>query len=136
MTGSEVTFLLVEDDPIDAMMFRRVLDKSEVDAEFHHCTDGAAALDTLRALGAKNIVVFLDLNMPGVNGHDFLDELRADPALKRVIVFVLTSSEHQRDVELAYDKNVAGYFNKDNISKVLEIAVPYVSHVCFPSVGS
>jgi DNA-binding NarL/FixJ family response regulator len=69
--------------------------------------------------GMNDVLVFLDLNMPGMNGHEFLAELRADAELQRTIVFVLTTSDHDRDIQRAYEQNVAGYFLKSEIDSLI-----------------
>jgi CheY-like chemotaxis protein len=57
-------------------------------------------------------IVLLDINMPGMNGHEFLRELRGDPALRHLPVIVLTTSNDERDRFEAYDVGVAGYLLK------------------------
>ena len=79
--------------------------------------DGLEALAVLRGdegpapVNRPNIIV-LDLNMPRMSGIEFLDQLRADPALHDLIVFVLTTSDAPRDKREAYQRNVAGYLVK------------------------
>ena len=57
-------------------------------------------------------IVLLDLNMPRLNGIEFLQEVRADPELSSIPVIVLTTSNDDRDKVMAYDMNVAGYLLK------------------------
>ena len=76
--------LLVEDDEIDAEAFRRLVTKRfSFCRNLHHCTDGAAALEFLSQHDFSSqsvpMVIALDLNMPGMNGISFLQELRASP---------------------------------------------------------
>ncbi|MCC9656498.1 response regulator [Rhodopirellula halodulae] len=142
MTDEETrrpTFLLIEDDAVDVEAFRRAVKRNQVDCELVHASDGRAALEKLREMvdGNENVGVlaFLDLNMPGLNGHEFLAEVRRDDSLKRLAVFVVTTSRHKRDIALAYDKNVAGYFEKDDLNSVLEMARHFAGRLVFPTLG-
>ena len=132
-------FLLIEDDAVDAEAFRRAVKRHQVDCELVHASGGAEALEKLRSMVDENedvgILAFLDLNMPGLNGHEFLTEVRRDESLKRLTVFVVTTSRHKRDIALAYDKNVAGYFEKDDLASVLEIARQFAGRLVFPTLG-
>ncbi len=133
------TFLLIEDDAVDAEAFRRAVKRNQVDCELVHASDGGEALEKLRTMVDENddigVLAFLDLNMPGLNGHEFLAEVRRDESLKRLAVFVVTTSRHKRDIALAYDKNVAGYFEKDDLASVLEIARQFAGRLVFPTLG-
>ncbi|PHQ31713.1 response regulator [Rhodopirellula bahusiensis] len=133
------TFLLIEDDAVDAEAFRRAVKRNHVDCELVHASDGGEALQKLRDMVDENddigVLAFLDLNMPGLNGHEFLAEVRRDESLKRLAVFVVTTSRHKRDIALAYDKNVAGYFEKDDLASVLEIARQFAGRLVFPTLG-
>ena len=97
MSGQTLSFLLVEDDELDVESFRRALCRHDVDAQIQVARDGSAALNVLReTLHSRDVsetLVVLDLNMPGMNGHEFLEELREDIELRNAIVFVLTSSD-------------------------------------------
>lgn len=135
MSDDNAVILLVEDDPIDVQLFQRELARVEIEATVQHASDGGKALEILRGARPERLVVVLDLNMPGLNGHDFLEAVRDDPSLHRSIVFVLTSSAHPRDVELAYDQHVAGYFNKADIKVVMAALEPYLRTVSFPPAG-
>jgi CheY-like chemotaxis protein len=106
--------LLVDDDDIDVMNVRRAFEKANIHNPLFHAGDGLEALDMLRSGGLppKRRLVLLDLNMPRMNGIEFLHELRTDPALQNTAVVVLTTSEAERDQVDAYDLNVAGYLVK------------------------
>jgi CheY-like chemotaxis protein len=129
-----VSFLLVEDDDVDAEAFRRVLRKKQVDASLDLAKDGSEALQMLRERVHRtgDLIVFLDLNMPGMNGHEFLSELRSDAELNKTIVFVLTSSDHERDIRMAYDQNVAGYFLKSDVNSLIATISHYIGGVSYP----
>ncbi|MEO0530989.1 MAG: response regulator [Planctomycetota bacterium] len=128
--------LVVEDDFVDIEAVRRGIGKRDLDYDLHVKGDGQQALDFLRGElepgDREQLIVFLDINMPGMNGHQFLDALRADEKLRRIIVFVLTTSDHEIDKSKAYDRNVAGYFVKSNIDGLLDTVAVYTDNVEFP----
>ncbi len=136
MQNRTLAILHIEDDWIDAEAFRRALRRQEVDAELVHVTNGSDALKHLReranCRGLEDQIVAIDLNMPGMNGHEFLAEVRSDLRLRRSIIFVLTSSGHQRDIELAYDQNVAGYFLKSELHSFVAAISHYTAAVQYP----
>jgi CheY-like chemotaxis protein len=105
--------LLVEDDAVDVMNVRRAFAKNKLTNPIHVAQNGIEALEMLRkgVLPARHLVL-LDLNMPKMNGIEFLRELRADPALHATSVVVLTTSNEERDKVEAYELNVAGYLLK------------------------
>ena len=134
---NKVTVLLVEDDDLDAEAVRRSFSKNAVTAELQRAASGSEALEILQAYTPAEegnvCIVFLDLNMPGVNGHDFLAALREDDRLKKTPVFVLTTSDHARDVEQAYAKNVAGYFTKARLGDLVTVLNHYIEGARLPS---
>jgi CheY-like chemotaxis protein len=85
---------------------------------------------------SKPLLVLLDLNMPRMNGLEFLRELRLDPALKGTVVFILTTSGAEADRARAYDENVAGYMVKSAVgpqfSGLARFLTEYRSTVLFP----
>jgi CheY-like chemotaxis protein len=105
--------LLVDDDEVDVMTVRRAFERNHITNPLHTASDGLDALQKLRdgSIGARRIVL-LDLNMPKMNGIEFLSAVRADPALKCTSIVVLTTSSEERDKIEAYKRNVAGYFVK------------------------
>lgn len=106
--------LLVDDDEIDVMNVRRAFEKGKIENPLFHAEDGLAALEMLRegTIPKDRRLVLLDLNMPRMNGIEFLRELRADPALHGTAVVVLTTSDEERDRIEAYHFHVAGYLVK------------------------
>jgi CheY-like chemotaxis protein len=109
-----VNILLVEDDEVDVMNVRRAFQKNEIKNPLWVATNGVEGLEMLRAGGIPRDrrLVLLDLNLPRMNGIEFLRELRADPVLRLTPVVVLTTSDDERDRVNAYDLNVAGYILK------------------------
>ncbi len=117
MKGNEVHVLLVEDDEVDVMNVQRAFRKNRVSNPLHVAGDGLEALAMLRGEGRPALdpmprICLLDINMPRMNGLEFLREIRADPRLRRMSVIVLTTSDAERDLVAAYDLQVAGYILK------------------------
>ena len=135
MPEQPFSILLVEDDELDVEAVRRALRKHHIDAHLRLARDGAEALQALRGCtqpAETDLLVLLDLNMPGMNGHEFLAELRADVEFRKTIVFVLTSSNHERDIRMAYEQNVAGYFLKSDIDSLMSTISHYARSVKYP----
>jgi CheY-like chemotaxis protein len=113
-----VTILLVEDDMVDVMNVERAFRKNNIHNPLAHAKNGLEALGMLRGedgfekITPKPQIILLDLNMPKMNGMEFLKELRNDPELKAISVFVMTTSNDERDKFEAYNLNVAGYIIK------------------------
>lgn len=109
--------LLVDDDEVDVMNVQRAFKKNNIVNPLYIARNGLEALEMLRGAGDVTIpeerrLVLLDLNMPRMNGLEFLRELRADPELRCLTVVVLTTSDDDRDKVEAYELNVAGYILK------------------------
>ena len=113
-----VTLLLVDDNEVDVEAVTRGLRKARIANEVRVAGDGLAALELLRDpvdRFPRPFVILLDLNMPRMNGIEFLAELREDPALSDSVVFVLTTSNADEDKVRAYEHHVAGYILKSNV---------------------
>jgi CheY-like chemotaxis protein len=105
--------LLIEDDLVDAMTVRRALGDLRINNRLEHLENGEEALDYLRdPTKERPCLILLDLNMPIMNGIEFLQVIKADNNLKRIPVVVLTTSEEQRDVVGSFDLGVVGYMRK------------------------
>lgn len=118
LTSSPITILLVEDDDGDAKAVQRAFTKAKIANPISRAVDGVDALDILRAANGRAkfpspFILLVDLNMPRMDGIEFVTCLRADPGLKRSIVFMLTTSKRDEDKVAAYDLNVAGYILKE-----------------------
>jgi CheY-like chemotaxis protein len=109
-----LNILLVEDDQVDVMNVRRAFQKNNIANPLFVAGNGEDALAMLRGgeIPRDRRIVLLDLNMPRMNGIEFLRALRADPELRATTVVVLTTSNDERDKVQAYDLNVAGYLLK------------------------
>lgn len=108
-----VNILLVEDDEVDIMNVQRAFKKNSIDNPLFIARNGLEALEILRngEVPFPHIII-LDINMPKMNGIEFLKELRADDELKRASVYVMTTSNEDSDIINAYNLNVAGYILK------------------------
>lgn len=118
MTGQTVTLLLVEDNDVDIEAVRRGLSSHRIANPLRVARDGVEALELLRSVDdpfPSPFLVLLDLNMPRMNGIEFLAEIRRDPRLRGTVVFVLTTSNAEEDKVEAYDLNVAGYILKSEV---------------------
>ena len=114
MTHRMLNILLVEDDEVDVMNVQRAFRSSKIANPLFVAANGEEALEMLRAgqIPRERRLVLLDLNMPRMNGIEFLRALRADPELSATTVVVLTTSNDERDRVNAYNLNVAGYILK------------------------
>lgn len=107
-------FLLIDDDEIDVMGVTRIFKKNNITNPIIVANDGIEALEKLRNGSIPSpYLVLLDLNMPRMNGIEFLRNIRRDPVLKSAIVFVLTTSKDDEDKRQAFEHHVAGYIVKD-----------------------
>lgn len=118
MKDKMLNVLLVEDDEVDVMNVQRAFKKNNITNPLYLASNGLEALSILRGSDSKiNIpqarrIILLDLNMPKMNGIEFLRELRADEQLQSIPVIVLTTSNEDKDKVEAYKLNVAGYILK------------------------
>ena len=113
MSEKLVNILLVEDDEVDIMNVQRAFKKNNITNPLYIARNGLEALEMLRdKIVPMPQIVILDLNMPKMNGIEFLQELRQDQHLKHISVFVMTTSNEDSDKLNAYNLNVAGYILK------------------------
>lgn len=113
--GNEnITVFLIEDNEIDIMGVKRAFMKSKLGNSIIVAADGIEALEKMRdgTSVQRPYLVLLDLNMPRMNGIEFLREVRSDEALKNSVIFVLTTSSAADDRLKAYNENIAGYIVK------------------------
>lgn len=105
--------LLVEDDSVDAMTVKRALKELNVTNQLVHSINGEQALEYLKTDNNKKpCVILLDLNMPKMNGIEFLQAIKEDEKLKKTPVVVLTTSNEQDDITTSFRFSVAGYMVK------------------------
>ena len=112
-----VDILLVEDNPGDVRLTQEAFKEGHIDNTLHVATDGTEALSFLFQRGEhadapRPDIVLLDLNLPRKDGDEVLEELRADPDLRRIPVIVLTSSKAHEDIERSYERSANAYLTK------------------------
>ena len=105
--------LLAEDDSVDAMTVKRAFSELKVTNELVRVINGEEAIEYLKThTDKKPCVILLDLNMPKMNGIEFLHVAKADDELRQIPVVVLTTSKDDRDKVETFKFSVAGYIVK------------------------
>jgi CheY-like chemotaxis protein len=110
--------LLIVDDDVGQVQLLEVLMKElGLTHQCHHASDGAKALDYLHRRSPyedapRPDLVLLDLNMPGMNGHEVVRSIKSDPNLRSIPVIILSSSRDQTDVDASYSEGANAYINK------------------------
>jgi CheY-like chemotaxis protein len=141
MSKPTMNILLVEDDDVAAEAVIRSIKKNALDFQVVVAVDGIEALQILRdQLPGRTIekpfLVLLDLNMPRMNGFEFLQEVRSDESLREIVVFVLTTSDADSDRSRAYHENIAGYMVKSAVgpqfAKLTRLLDSYANSVNLP----
>ncbi len=120
--------LLIEDDTIEVMKFDRVIKNLELNHKVTEAANGEVALRLLKEKKLLPNIIFLDLNMPKINGLEFLKILKADEVLRYIPAVILTTSGNHKDIMECYKVGIAGYVLKplkyeeyvSRISKMLE----------------
>jgi CheY-like chemotaxis protein len=142
MKKQQFSLLIVEDDDVDVMNIKRALKKNDLSMPIDRAANGLEALEFLnqkfQASGTVDkLVILLDLNMPRMNGIEFLRAMRNDERFRVVPVIVLTTSDQQKDLEAAYNLNVAGYIVKpvefQNFVEAIKIVSCYWSLCAMPT---
>lgn len=134
---SKVSLLLIEDDDIDVMSIKREFKRRKIANPIIRAKDGLEAFEFLTA-GKINrpFIILLDLQMPRMNGLEFLTKLRADNNYKNSVVFVFTTSQNEQDMFKSYELNIAGYFIKDEVGEgfinIVDILDSYLKVVHLP----
>jgi chemotaxis family two-component system response regulator Rcp1 len=126
-TPKLIDILLVEDNPADVLLTKNALEQEQVCNHIGVAKDGVEALQYLRCEGEfadarRPDLILLDLNMPRMDGQEFLNELKADENLRCIPVVVLTSSDADEDIHRSYDLQAAGYIKKPaSLAQLVEI---------------
>lgn len=127
----DCTVLLVDDDDVALEGVLRSFRKHAVPCRTLTAGDGAEALTILRGKHPDKrletpVVVLLDINMPGMDGFQFLEAVRGDPRLKRTVVFILSTSARDQDRTRAYDEHVAGYMIKSAVGPQFSLLAEFI----------
>jgi CheY-like chemotaxis protein len=112
-----IEILLVEDSPSDANLTIREFSKAKIANNLHWVEDGETAMNYLRHQGEftdapRPDLILLDLNLPGMDGREVLEEVKSDTDLKRIPVVILTTSNDEQDVLRSYNLNANCYVTK------------------------
>lgn len=107
-----LNILLIEDDAIEVMKFNRVVSTLELNHKVIEANNGEVALEILKVKEVIPDIIILDLNMPKINGIEFLQILKNDNYLKYIPAVVLTTSNNHADVLECYKIGIAGYVLK------------------------
>lgn len=134
------SILLVDDDEIDVELIERSFHKYQLMNPIVNAPNGIVALDMIRGNHEKVIdkpyIILLDINMPQMNGLEFLRKLRSDETIAKNVVFMLTTSNNTKDREEAYANHVAGYIQKEKAGedflKVIHLLKNYQEVITFP----
>lgn len=131
--ANQATFLIVEDDDIDRMALERAFTKLKIANDRVYARNGLEGLDYLKGRNGKKrlprpYIILLDLNMPQMNGLEFLEALRSDAELCDSVVFVLTTSSADEDITAAYRNNVAGYIVKTDAAHGFMRAIEMIEY--------
>ena len=108
----KLSILLVEDDHIETMKFKKTVDKLDIQCKVMVAKDGEEALDILVKKQQIPDIILLDLNMPKMNGIEFLSILKKNDNLKHIPAIILTTSCNQKDLFECYKIGIAGYMLK------------------------
>ena len=113
MKNSNLTILIVEDDKVDAITIQRALKELKILNPVFICENGLEALNFLN--NEENPlpgIILLDLNMPKMNGVEFLEHRNNNQTLKLIPTVVLTTSKNEQDKVESFNLGVAGYMIK------------------------
>lgn len=139
-----IEFMIIDDDDVSIMAIRRAMKKLGLNNPVTVARDGLEALEMLEADVAKASgeatlqprIVTLDLKMPCMGGLEFLERVRSDPRFRRLVIFVLSTSDAPKDIEAAYEQNIAGYIIKDQavstVREALALLRDYTEQVTLP----
>lgn len=129
--------LVIEDSDEDFEAFGRMVRKSSLSNPIYRCIDGDDALDFLYHTGEyidfeiapRPAIILLDLNLPGTDGREVLEQIKKDEDLKTIPVVVFTTSSNPKDIEVCYRYGVNGYILKpidiNRLMRTLQVFIDY-----------
>jgi two-component system response regulator len=124
MSPANTILILADDDPDDRLLTREAFEEAGYQGTFQFVEDGRQLLEYLDH-SRKSLpgVILLDLNMPRMSGYEALSELKADQALRRIPIIVLTTSSADEDVLRSYDLGVNSFITKPaSFQELTEVA--------------
>lgn len=137
MSQPSVSLLIAEDSDEDFEVLQLLMKQMQVRNPIYRCTNGDKVLDFLYHEGdydepesaPRPSVILLDLNLPGTDGRDILEQLKQDQNLKEIPIIVFTTSSNPKDIEFCYEKGANGYLIKpvdsDELEKTVQAFVGY-----------
>ena len=119
-SAEPIAILVADDDADDCMLLREAFTESRLANDLHFVGDGQELMDYLchrgrytdPASAPRPGLILLDLNMPGKDGREALEEIKADPHLRQIPIVVLTTSQAEEDIYRSYDLGVNSYITK------------------------
>ncbi|TBR60291.1 two-component system response regulator [Westiellopsis prolifica IICB1] len=127
--------LVVEDSNEDFRILQRLMRRMAVQNPIHRCSSGDEVLDYLYQEGKKidglsrPSVILLDLNLPGIDGRDILEQLKQDKTFREIPIVIFTTSSNPKDIEFCYQKGANGYLVKpmdvQELQKTIQAFVDY-----------
>lgn len=108
----ESTIFLIEDNATDIMMIREAFSQCGIVNPVTIARDGAMAMDILKTAAPLPGLIILDLNLPKIDGHGVLEQIKKDAELRKIPIVVLTSSKSPQDIERAYQLHANCYITK------------------------
>ncbi|MGB2224952.1 MAG: response regulator [Polaribacter sp.] len=128
----ELKILLVEDNIIEILKLKRAIENLGMNHEVLEAENGEIALDSIKQEEINPDIVLLDLNMPKMNGLEFLAIVRNDESMRHLPIIILSTSNNNRDLMEAYKLGVSGYILKplkyDDYVKKIEYTLQYWSN--------
>ena len=129
--------LLIEDDEIERLKFKRVCDKNKLNLTIAEAKNGEIALEILINGTFLPDFILLDLNMPKMNGIEFLKLLKSKERIKYIPIIILSSSNNHNDVKECYKVGIAGYVIKplhyEEYSERIDSLIKYWNHNELPT---
>lgn len=124
----QMPLLVVEDSDEDFEVLQILMEEMNVSQPIYRCKTGDKALDLLydktssssQSSPIRPAVILLDLNLPGIDGREVLEQLKQDEAFRTIPVIVFTTSEDPKDIKFCYQKGANGYFIKPVSPEKLE----------------
>ena len=131
-----ITILLVEDDPDDRLLAQEALEESSVSSELRCVENGEELMDYLHRRGQyaqanapRPTLILLDLNLPKKDGREALNEIKADPNLRRIPIVIFTTSKTYEDIKTSYDGGANSFITKpmtfESLVEVMETLSNY-----------
>lgn len=121
-----LSILLIDDDEIERIKFKKVSRETKFIGTVMEANNGAIAITLLENKNYSFNLIITDINMPKMNGFEFLKELRNNRSFKKIPVVIMSSSNDLKDLKKCYEYGISGYFIKplqfaDYISKVASL---------------